>query len=217
MKDASALDKNFANTKSVQKEGMTYYNAEELDVYGVTYIDGVYRRMPYEIAQKVSENVAAISLECAGGRVRFSTDSPCIAIYVKYRSVAKVPNYSFTATLGFDLYAGKRYVGCFVPSMDTLHDLEGILDVNSENTLQEYTLNFPVCSEIAELYIGAKNAGKGEGYRFGGQRSPWGYRFCEHSQVCRRCVERIYLIRDIKHEKGAGNFLRFSYLKQIIG
>ena len=160
IKDAAAIDKNFAAPKNTEKDGFVYYNADDFDVYGVTHVDGVYRRMPYDIAQKVSENVAAISLECAGGRVRFATDSPCIAIIAQYRSVAKVPNYSFSATLGFDLYAGTRYVGCFVPQLDTVERFESVIDVLDTGALQEYTLNFPVCSEIRALYIGVTKGSK---------------------------------------------------------
>ncbi len=156
LKNAAQIDKNFATPKAVQKDGLTYYNAENFDVYGVKRIDGVYRRMPYDAALAVGEKVALISSECAGGRVRFATDSPYIAIFVKYRSVAKVPNYSHTATMGFDLYSGQRYVGCFVPSMDTLDTFESVLDIEESSELKEYTLNFPVCSEISELYIGLK-------------------------------------------------------------
>ena len=155
LKNAAEIDKNFATPNTVKKEGLVYYNADDLDVYGVKKMDGAYCRMPYKDALAVSKNVALISSECAGGRVRFSTDSPYIAIYVKYRSVAKVPNYSFTATLGFDLYSKERYIGAFVPDMDTLDSLESVLDVEGEG-VREYTLNFPVCSEISELYIGVK-------------------------------------------------------------
>lgn len=155
IKDASAIDKNFLIEKSVIREGLCYCNAEELDVYGVQRVDGVYRRMPYDIARSVSEQVAAISLECAGGRCRFATDSPYIAILVKYRSVAKVPNYSNTATLGFDLYAKERFIGAFVPSLDVIDCFEGVIDID-EKGVNEYTLNFPICSEIEELYIGVK-------------------------------------------------------------
>ena len=155
LKNAAQIDKNFATSKAVGREGLTYYNAQNFDVYGVKRIDGVYRRMPYEAALAVSEKVAMISTECAGGRVRFATDSPYIAIFVKYRSVAKVPNYSLTATMGFDLYSGQRYIGCYVPNMDAVECMEGVIDLE-EIAFREYTLNFPVCSEISELYIGVK-------------------------------------------------------------
>ena len=160
IKDAAAIDQNFATSKNVEGKDLIYYNAEEFDVYGVKRVDGLYRRMPYDIAKRVSEQVALISSECAGGRIRFSTDSPYIAIFVKYQSVAKVPNYSFTATMGFDLYSAQRYVGCFVPAIDTVDTFESIIDVKDTGMLQEYTLNFPVCSEIAELYIGVKKGSK---------------------------------------------------------
>ena len=155
IKDAGAIDKNFLIEKSVIREGLRYHNAEELDIYGVQKIDGVYRRMPYDVASSVSKAVAAISLESAGGRCRFTTDSPYIAILVKYRSVAKVPNYSHTATLGFDLYVKERYIGAFVPFKEVIDCFEGVIDIG-EKGMQEYTLNFPVCSEIEEVYVGVK-------------------------------------------------------------
>ncbi len=156
LKNAAQIDENFSTPKAVQREGLTYYNAESFDVYGVKRIDGVYRRMRYEDALAISEKVALISSECAGGRIRFATNSPYIAIFVKYRSVAKVPNYSYTATMGFDLYSGQRYVGCFVPNMDAVDTLESVIDLEGEIAFREYTLNFPVCSEISELYIGVQ-------------------------------------------------------------
>ena len=156
LKDAAAIDKNFLVPNHILKEDLVYYNANDFNVYGVTYANGIYRRMPYDVAKTISENVALISLECAGGRVRFATDSPYIAIFVKYRSVAKVSNYSFTATMGFDLYSNMRYIGSYVPAMDTVNNFESVIDLEKPNGVQEYTLNFPVCSEIEELYIGVK-------------------------------------------------------------
>ena len=155
IRNASEIDKNFLVNSSIQKDGFTFYNSEDLSIYGVKKIDGIFRRMKLEDAKRVSENVALISSECAGGRCRFVTDSTRVAILVKYRSVAKVPNYSYTATLGFDLYTGGHFVGCFVPPHDTVDTLESVVDTgNSDKEMRVYTLNFPVCSEICELYIG---------------------------------------------------------------
>lgn len=160
IRDAAAIDKNFLISKTLGKEDLIYYNAENFDVYGVKRIDGVYRRMKYDDAKKISEAVALISSECAGGRIRFATDSPYVAIFVKYRSVAKVPNYSYTATLGFDLYSSERYIGCFVPALDTVDSFESVIDIEGNAEVREFTLNFPVCSEVSELYIGVKDGSK---------------------------------------------------------
>ena len=157
MKRAEDIDKNFRIEKKICREGLTYYNADMFDVYGVENADGLYRRMPDEYAQTVSENVGIIAKECAGGRIRFVTDSPYVAIFVRYVSVTKVPNYAFTATMGFDLYAGERYIGAFVPALDTVDEYEGVLDVQGLNGAQAYTLNLPICSQIKEIYIGVKD------------------------------------------------------------
>ncbi len=156
MKSAGEIDKNFQIEKKVLRNDLVYYDATAFDVYGVQYADGLYRRMPDEYARTVSENVGIIAKECAGGRVRFATDSPFVAIFVKYAAVAKVPNYSFTATMGFDLYAGKRYIGAFVPALDTMDEYEGILDIRDLDGVQTYTLNLPICSQIQEIRIGVK-------------------------------------------------------------
>ncbi|MBQ4053129.1 MAG: hypothetical protein IJD33_02190, partial [Clostridia bacterium] len=140
----------------VLREDLVYYDAKDFDVYGVQYEDGLYRRMPNEYARTVSENVGIIAKESAGGRIRFATDSPFVAIFVKYAAVAKVPNYSFTATMGFDLYAGKRYIGAFVPALDSVDDYEGVLDICGLDGVQTYTLNLPICSQIKEIRIGVK-------------------------------------------------------------
>lgn len=153
--DAGAIDNNFKEMGKLDLEGLTYHDARELDVYGVTYEDGLFRRMPENVAFSVSHNVGLIARESAGGRVRFVTDSPYIAIFVKYRAVSKVPSYSNTASLGFDLYSKTRYIDAYVPNRDTETELEGVVHTPlvGEN---EYTIYFPICSEISSLYIGVK-------------------------------------------------------------
>ena len=156
MKNAAEIDKNFHIEKRVLKDDLVYYNADDFDVYGVQHTDGLYCRMPDEYARTVSENVGLIAKECAGGRIRFVTDSPYVAIFVQYDAVAKVPNYAFTATMGFDLYAGDRYIGAFVPPMDAVDEYEGVLDIVGFDGAQTYTLNLPICSQIKEIRIGVK-------------------------------------------------------------
>ena len=155
IRDAGKIDKNFSLSPSIEIDGLMFYSADELGVFGLRHTDGIYRRMELADAKRVSENVALISSESAGGRCRFVTDSRRVAIKVEYRTVAKVPNYSYTATLGFDLYSGERYVGCFGPPLDTADTLESIVNIPDDMTgMQAYTLNFPVCSEVSEVYIG---------------------------------------------------------------
>ncbi|MBO5945919.1 MAG: hypothetical protein J6Q69_04865 [Clostridia bacterium] len=155
IKDAALIDKNFSIPDGINKEGLRFYDARELDVYGLSYVDGLFRRMPEDAAKSVSENTFIISTESAGGRVKFKTNSKRIAIYAEYKSVSRVPNYSMTATMGFDIYSGKRFVGVFVPPLSTQESLESeIILPFSDGVCREYTIYFPVCAEIKRLLVG---------------------------------------------------------------
>jgi len=106
-------------------------------------------------AREISENVFEISYETAGGRVCFATDSPRIAILAEYNKIAKLPNYPFSATMGFDIYSAERFVGVFVPPFDATDSYESVIKVPfDDGKMHEYTVNFPICSDIKRLLIG---------------------------------------------------------------
>ena len=155
IKDAALIDKNFSIPFGINKEGLRFFDARDLDVYGLSYIDGIYRRMPAEDAKAVSENTLIISTESAGGRIRFKTNSKRIAIYAEYRSIARVPNYSMTSTMGFDIYSGKRFIGVFVPPLSARDSFESEITLPfSDGVSRDYTIFFPVCSELTRVLVG---------------------------------------------------------------
>lgn len=156
MSNIAELDKNFSMPTNIEIEDIIYHNVEVLSIHGVKLIDGIYRRMKFEDAIAVSEKVALISQNPTGGRIRFLTNSPYIAIYVKYDSAFSIPNYSFTATAGFDLYSDKRYIGAYIPPLGTKDTFESIIYLDEDLQGQEYTINFPICSSIKEIKIGLK-------------------------------------------------------------
>ena len=152
--DISKIDKNFALPTKIQREGLVFHDAESAPfrIYGV-YRDGEkFRRLPEAVAQATNEGVWRLHANTAGGRVRFVTDSPFIAISAEMGSVGKMPHFAFTGSIGFDLYSGKRYFRSFIPPVDVADHFEDIRDV--DGTLREYTINFPLYSEVKKLYIG---------------------------------------------------------------
>ena len=82
-RNAASIDKNFDIPSVINKDGLTFYDACELRVYGVEFTDGKFRRMKEEDAAAIGENILAISSETAGGRVKFATDSKRIAIFAE--------------------------------------------------------------------------------------------------------------------------------------
>ena len=166
MKDLSKIDKNFKIETKIEKQGIRFYSIEEspFKIYGVFKENGKYCRMPSEVAKTVSENVGILNYETSGGRVRFITDSPYVAINITMNAVGKAPHFALTGSAGLDLYVkedGKDvYRGTFIPDYDLDKGFERIIEFktqfNSEpiRMKREITINFPPYSGVNDLYIG---------------------------------------------------------------
>lgn len=155
------LDKNFLIPKSVHKKGIKYYNPREnkyFKIHGVFYEDGCYRRMPAEIAKSVSEGVYSEHTHTAGGRIRFITDSPYVAIRADMHNICKMSHFSLEGSAGFDLYVREfgsdiRYEGSFIPPYDIKHGFEGIVEFDTKKT-REITINMPSYAGVKEVFVG---------------------------------------------------------------
>lgn len=155
--DIARVDKNFHVETKLNKEGLVFYDvmSEPFRVYGVQMDDGCFRRLPEAVARTVNAGVLRLHANTAGGRVRFATDSPYIAIHAEMHSLGKMPHFPFTGSIGFDLYTGTHYLGTYPPPFDVTDGFEGL--VNTRQTgVCEYTLNFPLYSGVTRLFIGVQ-------------------------------------------------------------
>ncbi|MBR4890720.1 MAG: hypothetical protein IKU15_05475 [Clostridia bacterium] len=155
MSDISLIDTNFKVETQINKKDINFYNVEEspFKVYGIFKENGKYRRMPEGIAEKVSEGVHRLHTNTAGGRVKFVTDSPYIAINAKMDGLAKMPHFALTGSVGFDMYADDSYVNTFVPPFNVNDGYESLFEFD-EKREREITINFPLYSNVNELFIG---------------------------------------------------------------
>jgi hypothetical protein len=116
-----------------------------------------FRRMPDDVAKATSPAVDKLCRESAGGRVRFSTDSPYIAIRAKYRVVGRSSNLTLVSSSGFDLYLdgefGSRFLKEFRMPYDMVDSYEQIIKVDG-GKLRSYTINFPIHAVVETLEIG---------------------------------------------------------------
>ena len=158
--DIAQLDKNFAIETSINREGLRFYDAEEepFRIYGVFKEKGKFRRIPESVAKDVSEGVYGLHTHCAGGRVRFVTDSPYVAIKTEY-TVSKMSHFAVTGSCGFDIYSEccgeTRYGGTLRPTFDVQEGYEDDVDL-AGCTERIITINFPLYSSVTKLYIGLK-------------------------------------------------------------
>ncbi|MBE6553793.1 MAG: hypothetical protein E7666_05560 [Ruminococcaceae bacterium] len=128
----------------------------------------IFRRVPTDVAEATSVNVAKLSQESAGGRVRFSTDSPYVAIRAKYRVVGRSSHLTLVASSGFDLYVdgafGSRFVKEFRMPYDMTDSYEQIVYLESA-AMRSFTINFPVHAVLESLEIGLKPSARLEAPR----------------------------------------------------
>lgn len=155
MFDISKIDSNFAKTNAEACKNLVFYSAEEVpfSLHGLLYENGCFRRMPQKIAQSISEGVHILHTNTAGGRLRFCTNSPVLAISTEMDGLAKMSHMAFTGSIGFDLYANGNYNASLVPPGNLETGYSAIAQNLSPN-LTEYTLNFPLYSNVKKLYIG---------------------------------------------------------------
>ena len=98
MKNISEIDANFKIETSLNVKGIRFFDIQSapFKVYGVFKEGGVYRRMPEKAAAGVSGGVLALHANNAGGRVRFKTDSPYVAVKAVYAGVGKMAHFAIS-------------------------------------------------------------------------------------------------------------------------
>ena len=135
-----------------------------------------FKRLPDEIGKNVSEGVAALYRNTAGGRVRFSTDSRYIAIRAVMPDAAGVPHAQMplSGSSGFDLYlddpvdGSSRFVQPFMPPSDLKGGYESILYFSDRRT-RHFTIHFPLYANVRDLFVGIEEtASLGEGVPYRG-------------------------------------------------
>lgn len=131
------------------------------DFYGV---NERFMRMPEDAARAVSDGVASLNHNAAGGRARFSTDAKAITLRAQMNSCNPVFGYDLYRKegdgeifqIGFRNPAGVICQGEFLSSTYTL-----------DGKAHVYTLNFPLFGTVGKIELkleGATFLGRGENY-----------------------------------------------------
>lgn len=159
MQPLDSIDVNFKIKTNIQKHDICFYSVlqEPFSLHGLILENGQFRRMPEEIAKNINPGVYFLHSNTSGGRVRFQTNSQYIAIYAKMRNVGKMPHFPLTGSAGFDMYVGKgkssEFISTFCPPIEITDGYESLFEFSNSET-REITINFPLYSDVCELYIG---------------------------------------------------------------
>ncbi len=125
----------------------------ELEIKGLAvHSNGIYHRVPAEVASRVSAAVSELAQMTSGGRVRFRTDSPYVRL--RYTPADQPLAYTIMGVVGkscVDCYVDGRYRGGRPPEPDTL-PLDVIIQKEAE--MQSVDLYLPYFNRIFALDIG---------------------------------------------------------------
>lgn len=158
--DILQLDKNFVNA-TVDRDDVVWFDAKSkpFSLHGLYFdeTENRFRRMPVKAAQKVGVGRDYMSAMTAGGRLRFITDSPYIAIRCvsgpEFKSEGK-------AAHGFSVYKNDAFCGVVFPNYNQFHDVvdnkikfDG-LKTPYEKGLGDIDIFFPNYNGVYELQIG---------------------------------------------------------------
>lgn len=170
--DIREIDKNF-DTSFTPPEDIEWHSVRELpfSIHGVFYSEdeGVFRRMPREIDDAINERVSVLSRYTSGGRVRFATDSPYIAVRVEEPFVAPVSHMTMAGKYGLTVFADSSYKKTIMPSYEAIVNadasrggdgkivFDGISRRISENgETCQIEIFMPLYSSVSAMYVGVK-------------------------------------------------------------
>ena len=138
-----------------------YYDVrrEPFELYGFYEPRSLPRfvRIPEDVASATSEDVSVLNASTSGGRVRFSTDSPYIAISAQMR-LSPMTQMPLTGSSGFDIYEDAHgrsaYRASFIPPLTEERGWCSLWNAGSVGKLRSYTINFPLYDGVDSLFIG---------------------------------------------------------------
>ena len=133
---------------------------EPFCIFGLYNPSTNFHRLPDDVAKASSDAIYSHSVNSSGGRIRFATNSPYIAIRVKHKNYNNGdPHVTRLATLGVDIYVRKNsietYYGSYYPPIDQENYYEGIKTFSGKE-MREITLYMPIGKEVFEFEVGIK-------------------------------------------------------------
>lgn len=162
MKKIEEIDKNLKVTSTLEEKDIVFFNVcqSPFKVYGITHDGTQFRRIPKDVAKNTNDGVLGLSTNTAGGRVRFKTDSPYVAISAKMPWITKFSHMALCGTSGFDMYLYQdghyKFENTFFPPVDMTDGYDSIHYFPTDG-IHEIIINFPLYNDVSELYIGIKD------------------------------------------------------------
>ncbi len=163
------IDKRFAASEALTKRFPTIklheLTASPAKVYGLHHTgeNGIFARMPVELADSINPSISTLARHTAGGRIRFRTDSPFVAIKAKRLNKFYMRHMPLSGSTGCDIMVGRgkdmyTIKMCAPIRVDDewFEDGESVMPKGVEyvKEMREITVSLPLYGGLSEFYIG---------------------------------------------------------------
>ena len=157
------IDKNFALT-TINEPDIEWISAhdERFTLCGVYHDGEKYIRLPEQIAKDTNEGVAHLYEHTSGGRLRFKTNSPFVAVKAVISRPAVMRNMPLTGSASFAIYMDGIYKNTVIADYAQFSKIEGessaIQGICKHGDASEhaYEIYFPLYNGVREVYIGVR-------------------------------------------------------------
>lgn len=172
MKDIAQIDENFKITE-IQEKDLQYYNVleEPFSIHGLYQPRELqkFTRMPDAFRENpaICEGVRLLIGNTAGGRIRFATDSPYVAVLVELEEVINLAHMAATGHSGVDFmickrgesdYAFKKVAMPTKFACDADRFYKGFLRFEDYDDYDQHEvmLHLPLYNGVRSVYVGIK-------------------------------------------------------------
>ncbi len=163
--DITEIDKNF-ELPPVNEPDVEWFDVNDapFSLHGITYCaeEKKYRRMPDAVAKTVSDGVKFLATNTTGGRVRFITDSPYVAVKCVLPLGYVMAHMPAVGSHGVSLYADGTFVRMFTSSVyDLVNTGKDVTAFNGIHTFsaeksRKIELYLPLYNGLYQMYVGVK-------------------------------------------------------------
>lgn len=127
-------------------------------LHGVFFEEDKYKRLPFSVAQTVSQGVSVLHSIPAGGRIKFQTNSRIVALYVTETPYVYA-RQTACASSGFEIFVNGKYVKSAFLQIDEFKNLEPEKEFSTyvryeRKKMREIEIYFPLYSRVDQVLIG---------------------------------------------------------------
>ena len=154
------IDENFAIPLGLGREDIRFFDVKKTPefLFGIRFDEQRFYRMPEDFADTVSSGVASLNRCTSGGRIRFRTNSPFVAISIQLSRHEVMRHMAPRGSTGFDLYVDGRFYQAYLPSASNmLKDYDRIVEFHeAEPREREILIHFPLYNHVNEVRVGVQ-------------------------------------------------------------